>query len=138
MNQTWYQWVIRTKFPAWLRQALGPRKARRAFLLQDHERCLWTDASRDAMREVSITLLDRFPKCSQDLNPIETAWREVRARLRATEPTTREDRDAFVIRLRAAVAWVNIHRAAYFRTLCSSQKAWAQDVIDGNGRRTKH
>ena len=138
MNKDWYKWVIEKRFPKWLRQALGRRNAKKARLLQDHERCLWAVSSLDAMKAVGITLLDNFPKCSQDLNPIETAWRELRARLAVTEPTSLEDRSDFVQRLRSAVAWVNRNRKAYLRTLCSSQKAWAADVQDAEGGRTQH
>ena len=49
-----------------------------------------------------------------------------------------ETRDEFILRLRAAVAWVNKNRAAYLRDLCNSQKTRAQDVIDARGARTKH
>jgi len=51
----------------------------------------------------------------QDLNAIETAWRELRARLDETMPTGRETRAAFLARLRRAVAWVNVHRGEYFQ-----------------------
>ena len=83
----------------------------RIFLVQDHERCLWNEMPRKAMREEKIELLTRYPKCSQDLNPIETAWREVRVRLADTEPRRIEARDDFVVHLRQAVAWVNRHRS---------------------------
>ena len=92
------------------------------------------------MRDQGIVLLENDPKCSQDLNPIETAWRELRARLAVTEPVHMEPRDAFVVRLRAAVAWVNKHRKAYLLELGRSQKTRARDVLDAKppGNRTKH
>ena len=66
--------------------------------------------------------------------------RELQARLAVTEPVHMEPRDAFVVRLRAAVAWVNKHRKAYFLELCRSQKTRARDVLDAKppGSRTKH
>ena len=45
-----------------------------------------------------------------------------------TEPVHMEPRDAFVVRLRAAMAWVNKHRKAYLLELCRSQKTLARDV----------
>ena len=126
------------KFPAWIRKAAGPQA--RPFLVQDHERCLWTQEPRQALKEQGIVLLENYPKCSQDLNPIETAWRELRARLATTEPEKMEDRDTFIDRLRLAVRWVNKNRARFLQKLCTCQKEWAQDVLDADppGARTKH
>ena len=90
------------------------------------------------MRDVGLELLTNYPKCSQDLNPIETAWRELRRRLSVTEPTSMETRAAFVIRLRHAVEWLNKHRVRHFMELCTSQKERARDVRDVQGARTKH
>ena len=81
------------------------------------------------MRERGLTLLENYPKCSADLNPIETAWREVRARLADSEPEAFETRGAFVRRLRQAVAWCNAHRAPLFDHLCSSAKERAAAVL---------
>ena len=128
MNRWWYQWVVTTKFPSWIARGLG--NGVHAFLVQDHERALWAQEPRVAMREQGITLVDNYPKRSQDMNPIETAWREVRARLADTKPVTMEHRDVFVARLRLAIAWVNRNRKEYFTELCTSQKAWARDVLD--------
>ncbi|CAK0888840.1 unnamed protein product, partial [Prorocentrum cordatum] len=111
MNRWWYEWIINHKFPAWLRKAIGGDRG--PFLVQDHERCLWAEEPRCALREQGIHLLEHYPRCSQDLNAIEAAWREVRARLAATEPDSIETRDQFIVRLRAAVAWVNVRRRAY-------------------------
>ena len=71
---------------------------------------------------------------------MEIVWRELRARLAVTEPSAVEDRESFVRRLRAAVAWVNRNRKAYLRYLCGSQKQWAKDVQKATppGARTKH
>ena len=71
MNRWWYEWIIRHKFPAWLRKATGGDS--RSFLVQDHERCLWTEEPRCALREQGIHLLEHYPRCSQDLNAIEAA-----------------------------------------------------------------
>ena len=141
MNREWYTWLIHNRFPGWLRKALGRNKYNAgAYLLQDHERCLWTEEPVEAMEDEGITLLDNFPKCSQDLNPVEVAWRELRARLFQTQPIGRETRDAFICRLRSAVGWVNRNRKPLFKEICCAQKAWARDVLNANppGSRTKH
>ena len=90
------------------------------------------------MRDQGVSLLENFPNCSQDLNPIETAWRELRARVAETEPESREGGADFIARLRNAVAWVNSNRADYLQHLCNSQKDRARDVIAQDGGRTKH
>ena len=101
MNRWNYEMLIEGFFETWLAKALGHTDV---FLVQDHERCLWCQEPREALRKAGITLLEEYPKCSQDLNVIETAWREVKARLADTEPEEMETRDAFVVRLRLAVA----------------------------------
>lgn len=136
MDRWRYAWIIAHCFPRWIRQAMG-RKAK-PLLVQDHERALWTDEAREAMQENGVQLLERYPKCSQDLNVIETAWRELRERIHATEPMRMEDRESFLKRLRLAVQWVNRNRRDYLRHLCLSQKDRARDVILLDGGRTKH
>ena len=128
MNRWWYEWVIRSRFAPWLAEACGTG-AGGHFLLQDHERCLWAEEPRKAMRDTNLSLLENYPKCSADLNPIETAWREVRARLADTEPTSFELRAAFLRRLRQAVRWCNTHRASVFNHLCDSAQERAAAVL---------
>ena len=137
MNRWWYEWIVEHRFKGWLDSALGEAAAS-AFLVQDHERALWTAEPRAAMRRIGLKLLENYPKCSQDLNPIETAWREVRSRLVATQPRRLETREAFLPRLRAAVAWVNRNRHEYLLGLCNRQKALAKAVIAAGGARTKY
>jgi len=138
MTAVWYQWVIEHKFPIWIRKALGRKAKKGVLLVQDHEKCLWKDEPLQALRANGINLIKNFPKCSQDLNAIETAWRELRARLYVTQPVCQETRAAFIVRLRAAVSWINVHRADYLSKLCLSQKARAKDVQLAKGGRTKH
>ena len=89
------------------------------------------------MRQGNIARLVNYPECSQDLNPIETAWREVRSRLDNTQPVAMETRADFILRLRLAVAWVNRNRMEYLAKLRFSQKRWAKDVKKADGGRTK-
>ena len=49
-----------------------------------------------------------------------------------------ESRDKFIVRLRAAVAWVNLRRQVYLLKICMDQKDRARDVIKMQGGRTKH
>ena len=108
MNQWWYEWLAGHHFACWRDQVFGTGV--KAALLQDHERALWKERPLTAMKKEQINLLDHFPKCSQDLTPIEAVWRELRARLADTEPTHKESRDEFIVRMRNAVSWINRNR----------------------------
>ena len=138
MNRWWYEWLILKKFPRWIGQQLG--NGVRAYLVQDHERALWAPEPRRAMTDVNIQLLTSYPKCSQDLNPIESAWRELKNRLAATEPAERETRAEFLVRLRNAAAWVNKNRTDYLKKICMDQKVRAKAVLAAKppGARTQH
>lgn len=135
-HRWWYRWIILKKFPGWIAAARGKRA--RPHFVQDHERCLWTEEASSALQDIGVKLLKKYPKCSQDLNPIETAWRELRERIAETEPAQIETREAFVVRLRNCVKWLNKNRRAYFLHLCRSQKQRAKDVLKLKGARTKH
>lgn len=106
-------------------------------LVQDFERCLRSEAPRVAMHTVGIQLLVRYPKVSQDLNPVENCWNLLRDRLYETQPTGRESRDAFIVRLRTAVAWLNRKHAHTLFQMSMSQKKRAQEVLNLKGSRTK-
>ena len=130
MNRWVYRRIIRTLFPKWLDGC--------TYLIQDYERCLRCDEPRAAMKEISLTLVEEFPKCSQDLNAIENCWAVLRERLFATMPSdgTLERRDAFIRRLRAAVQWMNRNRREQLLKFCQNQKERAREVIDLKGSRT--
>ena len=137
MNARWYTWLVENKFRFWL--DIVYTASTKVFLVQDHERCLWPEEPVDAMEDMNIVLLG-FPTSSQDLNPIEVAWRELKARLADNMPPNFESRPQFIERLHRAVAWCNNHRGPLFRRICKSQKASAKDVMRATppGGRTKH
>ena len=86
--------------------------------------------SRKAMAEVGdvrLKLLENYPACSQDLNPVETVWRELRARLAETEPQKMETRKEFLRRLDNAVRWCGRHHAKHFLNMCQDQEKRAKD-----------
>ena len=68
---------------------------------------------------------------------METAWRELRARLNETVPTGREGRAAFLGRLRRAVAWVNDHRGDLLMGLCTNQKVRATEIRKLHGAKCR-
>ena len=115
---------------------VSSRRRKVSYLIQDQERARWTAEPRKPMREIGVKLLESFPKCSQDLNPIETVWREIRARLNDTEPQKMEARKVFLQRLRNAVAWVNTSRSNLLKELCEDQKDRAKEVLERKGGRT--
>ena len=123
------------KFRKWIDEAFWP--GAKTFLAQDGEKCLWNDKCISAMNRNGISVLKEFPKSSQDLNAIEVAWRELKARLHQTQPASLETRESFIRRLRNGVAWVNKHRAGKFLRLCQEQKKRAREVIKMKGARIK-
>jgi transposase len=134
MNRFWYKWLIVNRFSEWMKNV--PAGTR--YVLQDHERALWTQEAEQGFKEIGAEPLREFPKSSQDVNPIEICWRELRDRLYETEPSKVEQRCEFVARLRNAVRWCNANRRGLFLKISSSQKPWARDVQAADGNRTKH
>ena len=53
-----------------------------------------------------------------------------------TMPTKLEDRAAFIVRLRAAVAWVNKNQADALEVLSHNLKERCQQVLDRGGGRS--
>lgn len=92
------------------------------------------------MGAACVQLLKNYPKCSQDLIPIEVAWRELKARLETTMHASFESRAQFITRLHNATARVNANRFEYLYHLCMCQKEWARDVKNASppGSRASH
>ena len=107
-------------------------------IVQDFEKCLRSEVAMQALGECRIRLVDGYPKCSQDFNAIENAWKLLRDRLFETLPEHLEKREDFVRRLLSAVRWVNTHRQNSLWELCTNQKKRAHDCIHvTKGSRTK-
>jgi len=134
MNRWEYDWIIRNRFQTWLSKTPWP------VLVQDGEKCLWCEEPLKAFEQIGVQVLDRHPPHSPDLNAIENAWAFLRARLDETIPAGDEveDRDAFIRRVRAAVAWINKNRKSAMASQARNQKARAQAVEDNDGHRTEH
>ncbi len=131
MNRWEYAKLIKNSFPGWLRGVRHP------FLIQDYEACLWCAEPAEACKAQGIEVSKWHPKHSPDLNAIENAWGLLRKRLAETQPAGRESRDAFMRRLRAAVAWINRHQASTLRKYARNQKERADDVKAHDGNRTR-
>ena len=83
MNRWTYASIIRRYFPQWLQGCDQ--------LVQDYERCLRCDEPLQELKEIGVQVVPDYPKCSQDLNAIENAWKLLRDRLYDTLPTEMED-----------------------------------------------
>ena len=135
MNGDRYNQLIEGKFASWREKCFGDRKG--AFLIQDHERCLWRKDNLDAIRAAGFTLVKQHPKYSPDLNAIEGWWACLRKRLEATAPQTTENRHEFLRRLRRTVTWLNAHRRTQGRFLCTNQKQRAKEIRMLHGAKSR-
>lgn len=91
-------------------------------LVCDFERCLRTGEAVRALGQVGLTLVEGYPRSSQDFNAIENAWAIVKQRLDVTVPVQMESREEFVTRLKSAVKWVNQNRSHQLWSLSTNQK----------------
>lgn len=131
MDRWLYTELIEDYFPQWLNHC--------SYLVQDFERCLHTEEALAALDDIGVELVEDYPKCSQDFNAIENAWKILRDRLDVTLPRGQETRDSFVRRLTAAVVWVNQSKASELEYLSRNQKERANDCLrmTPKGSRTK-
>ena len=131
MDRWLYAELIEDNFPCWLKGC--------CYLVQDFERCLHSEEPLASLTDIGVELVEGYPKCSQDFNAIENAWKILRERLDETLPRGLETRDRFVQRLTAAVAWVNKHKANELEYLSRNQKERANDCLQSKpkGSRTK-
>ena len=89
------------------------------------------------MKDINVALVEQYPKCSQDLNPIENVWNLLRDRVYETMPVEMESREEFVRRLRNAVDWLNRNKKEALMVLCLDQKKRARLVALNKGGRCK-
>ena len=135
MNGEGHEWLVNNRFADWRQACFGDDEP--AFLIQDHERCLWQDRNLTALRVAGCKAVANFPKTSPDLNVIENWWHVLRVRLEFTAPDDLESRGEFLTRLRRTVNWLNEHRAEHALSICTDQKARAKDVLLLHGAKTK-
>ena len=133
MTAARYQKLVAADFAAWRQRCFGDDG--RAFLVQDHEKCLWTAKSLDALKAAGFDVLQNFPKSSPDLNAIEGWWHRLRERLEASAPTDMETRAGFLVRLRRTVHWMNENWRLDALALATNQQERAASVKDLDGAR---
>ena len=68
-----YTELIEDYFPRWLKGC--------SYLVQDFERCLHAEEPLSSLSGIGVELVEDYPKCSQDFNAIENAWKMLRDRL---------------------------------------------------------
>jgi transposase len=134
MNGTRYNDMVQSKFAAWRHNCF--RDNLPVYLIQDHEGCLWQKRNLDALRGAGF-IVEPFPKSSPDLNAIEGIWAHLRQLLAEREPTQRETRAEFLVRLRRTVTWMNDNKKKNMLCLCRNLKERADDVIENLGAKTK-
>ena len=120
MNTDRFVHLVGTKMKEWRVECFGTRVRPR--LVQDHERCLWTDEARDAMADQHIVLLEDFPKCSQDDAPLTVLAGKIYPMRRAVAiPCSQKGEDAYAI-----------HRLAMvIRTTARIQRSSVRALRDG-------
>jgi transposase len=133
MNGCRYQAMINRYGKKWVRECHGGRLPHSVTLIQDHERCLWTDGSLACLASSHLKPLEGYPACSPDLNVIENVWAHLREKLNMDSPARIETREAFLVRLRGAVRSLNTTGRDTLLTLCHSMKDRARGVLANKG-----
>lgn len=128
MDSCLYSELVEEKFGEWMLST--------KYLVQDFERCLRTQEVRHSLQKEGIHLVEKYPKVSQDFNAIENAWKELRERLFTTLPKSLESRGQFIVRLKAAVLWLNKNRSRQLQYLSTNQKERADECLELLGGRT--
>ena len=109
------------------------------YLVVDFEKCLRTEGALSAYGRSGVTLVEGYPRQSQDFNAIENCWKLLRERLTDTLPQGIEARADFIVRLGAAVAWLNKSKRDRLKYLSLNQKERCRDCLTSKppGGRTK-
>ena len=134
MNGARYNKVVQTHFSKWRRSRFFRG---RAFLVKDHERCLWQQRNLNAEKAAGFDLVKNFPESSPDLNAIEGWWHRLKDILIEQAPAEIETRPAFLNRSRRTVDRLNRTATKDGLALCGNQKVRARDVLRLKGARSK-
>ena len=122
MNTALYVELVEDEFEKWAGNC--------EHVVCDFEACLRAEETVEALSKISLTLLEGYPRCSQDFNAIENAWFILKTRLDETMPVHLEGRNDFIKRLKAAVIWVNRNRTDQLWYLSRNQKERADECLE--------
>ena len=111
---------------------------RRVVLVQDRERCLWSDACLSALSNAGCDVLKKHTNYYPDLNAIEAWWNRLRRLMESRAPPMMETRAQFLLRLRKAMAWLNSNAKTEARRLCRGVKTRPEEVIRLKGAKCKY
>ena len=122
MDNVLYEELVEDKFQEWMGSC--------RYLVQDFERCLRSEGAMNAFRKLGIELVEGYPRCSQDFNAIENIWNLLRERLHTTLPLGLETRDAFIVRLKKAVVWLNRNKTSSIWHFARNQKERCKECLE--------
>ena len=94
------------------------------------------EGSLACLAENHLHVLQNYPVSSPDLNGIEGVWALLRTELNEEAPASIESREAFIVRLRAAVRRLNTRSRQTLLSMCDSMQDRARDVLKLKGART--
>jgi hypothetical protein len=135
MNGPAFREMMTEHAATWKRRCWPNRAPAVVHLIQDHERCLWQEESLACTKSLGLPVVRRYPKSSPDLNPIEQVWSLLRTYLEERAPAYLETREAFLARLRGAVAHLNASKRDVLLRMCRDQKVRAEEVLENEGAR---
>ena len=140
MNSALYARLINTVFPKWWKKSRPRGATKMPRILQDNERCLWSQQAKDAFHKQDYRLVVRYPTWSGDLNPIEQCWNGLRLMLGSHVPAERESRRAYLRRLHNTVAKYNTKYSGFLQQICggNEMRRRAADVIAAKGQKTEN
>ena len=90
------------------------------------------DGPMAALGRLGVDLVEGYPRCSQDFNAIENCWKLLRERLFVTLPKGIEGRDAFIVRLHTAVAWMNRQKQSSLWHYARNQKERCRECLESD------
>ena len=90
------------------------------------------------MKDVGMSVVERFPAYSPDLNPIENCWRLLKGLLDKRIPPERDTRRAQVRAIHDAVKKINRNHRDLLMHLKDSMKDRARDVLALKGARKRY
>lgn len=100
---------------------------------QDGAPCHTAKSVKAWLQSAGITLLEKWPGSSPDLNPIENVWSTMKNKIAAYKPSSLMD-----LRQKILQVWTQEISSEYCRKLVESMPSRISAVLKANGRHTKY